>query len=231
MIRLFLEFNNRVIQLPVNPEELMISSESNNKTSEIVSLGEISLLRTKKLATLSIDCFFPANQDAPYVLTKGKFEEPQFYVDFIELVRNANQPMRFIITDTGVNMLVSIEGFEYGLKAGDDDLYYKLQLKEYKPYGSKVLKLVTPETTTQPAQAVAQVPERPKTGFAIGDVVIANGTYYATSYGEKPSNIFNNFTGKINLIVQDKTRPYRYHVTTLDGGFRGWVSDSQLKHK
>lgn len=231
-IRFFFEFENQVVQLPVNPEEIMLSSSGSNKTEEIVKLGEINLLREKRLETLIIESFLPNDADAPYVLTKGKFEKPQFYLDFFENIRAKKKPFRFIISDTKINMLAAIEDLEYGLKAEDDDIHYSLSIKEYRPFSSKVVKITPPATKTEPAK-VAPPPatERPKTGFAIGDIVIANGKYWYTSYGDSPYGTFKNFTGKISHIVADKNRKYRYHITTLSGGYRGWVAESQIKHK
>ena len=231
-IRFFFEFNNQVVQLPVNPEEIMITSSGNNKTEEIVKLGEINLLRQKKLEALVIESFLPTDKDAPYVLTKGKFEKPQFYIDFFEKIRAEKKPFRFLISGTKINMLASIEDLEYGMKAADDDIHYSISLKEYRPFSSKVVKIKLPTNKAEPAKVTPPPKqERPKTGFSIGDTVIANGKYWYSSYGDKPFGTFNNFTGKISHIVANKSRKYRYHITTPSGGYRGWVDESQIKHK
>ena len=231
-IRFFFEYNNQVVQLPVNPEEIMINSSGNNKTEEIIKLGEINLLRQKKLEALVIESFLPNDADAPYVLTKGKFEKPQYYIDFFENIRKEKKPFRFIISDTKINMLAAIEDLEYGLKAGDDDIHYSLNIKEYRPFSSKVVKITLPATKAEPAKVTPPpATERPKTGFAIGDTVIVDGKYWYTSYGDNPHGTFKNFTGKISHIVADKNRKYRYHITTPSGGYRGWVDESQIKHK
>ncbi len=230
-IRFFFEFENQVVQLPVNPEEIMLSSSGSNKTEEIVKLGEINLLREKKLEVCTIEGFLPINANAPYVLTKGKFEAPQFYIDFFERIRASKKPFRFIISGTKINMLAAIEELEYGLKAGDDDTHYNIAIKEYRPFSSKVVKITLPTSQAAPAKVTAPAAERPKTGFAIGDTVIANGKYWYSSYGANPHGTFNNFTGKISHIVADKSRQYRYHITTPSGGYRGWVAENQIKHK
>lgn len=231
-IRFFFEFNNQVVQLPINPDEIRIKSPGNNKTEEIVKLGEINILRDKRLKALVFDCFLPVDASPPYVLTKGKFEKPDFYTDFFEKIRDSKKPCRFIISDTKVNMLASIDDFEFGLKAGDDDTHYSIAIREFKPYGAKTVKIKLPDKKSEPAK-VAPPPkqERPKTDFSIGDTVVVNGKYWYTSYGNSPFGTFNNFTGKISHKVADKSRKYRYHITTPSGGWRGWVAESQLKHK
>ena len=232
-IRFFFEFENQVVQLPVNPEEIVVKSGGNNKTEEIVKLGEINILREKKLKTISFECFFPKDSSPPYVLTKGKFEDRNFYLEFFEKIRDSKKPCRFIISDTKINMLVSIEDFDSGYKSGDEDLHYRISIKEYRPHEAKVVKIKLPENKSEPAKVTPPpaAPPRPKTGFAIGDTVIADGKYWYTSYGDSPYGTFNNFTGKISHIVADKNRKYRYHITTPSGGYRGWVAESQIKHK
>lgn len=225
-IRFFFEYDNIVAQLPVNPESIAISSSGNNRTENIVKLGEITILRTPKLKSCSIKSFLPSDFNAPYVLTAGKFEYPQFYIDFFNKIREDKKPCRFIISDTKINMLASIEDFEYSLVAGDNDYHFTLKLKEYKAYSAKVV-VIQPNTNTGTTTPTT----RPKNGFAIGDTVIVNGKYWYDSYGATPFGTFNNFTGKINKIVADKSRSYRYHITTTDGRWRGWVKENQLTLK
>lgn len=232
-IRFFFEFDNQVVQLPINPEEIQVKSSGNNKTEEIVKLGEINVLRQKKLQALAFECFLPKDSSPPYVLTKGKFKDGDFYIEFFEKIRASNKPARFIISDTKINMLASIEDLDYGYKAGDADLHYSISIKEFRPYGAKVVKIKSPENKSDPAKVTPppKATPRPKTGFSIGDTVIADGKYWYTSYGDNPHGTFNNFTGKISHIVAAKNRKYRYHITTTSGGYRGWVAESQIRHK
>ena len=224
-IGFFFEYNNQVVRLPVNPEKITITKPGNNKTEEIVSIGEINILREPKLSSCSINSFLPVNSNAPYVLTAAKFEAPQFYIDFFNKIMTDKKPARFIISGTLINMLVSIEKFDYTLTAGDDDTYFTLDLKEYKKYSAKVVKIQT-NTNTTTATTTGQ--QREKTGLAIGDEVVVNGKYWYDSYGASPYGTFSNFTGKISHIVANKSRKYRYHITTLDGRWRGWVAEEQI---
>ena len=142
MVEMFMEYDNRVIAFPVNPEEITLCRDGNNETTEIVSLGEINMLKRPKLATLEFDSFFPASKDASYILTKGDFRGPNFYIDFIEAIRKARKPCRFIVSDTKINLLCGVETFEYGVHAGPKgEIYYKLGLKEYQPYEVKEVKV------------------------------------------------------------------------------------------
>lgn len=234
-LRLFFEYNNVAVQLPVNPPTLSMECGGKNDQVEIVSIGDINLLRSPKLHTIKVESFLPAtiNKNAPYVLTSGAFKDPQFYIDFFEKVRADKKPIRFIVTDTKINLLMAIESFTYTLNAGDDDVTYSLELTEYKPYAPKVvvIQVVAAATTTNTASntvAATTPATRPPTGLAVGDVVTVNGNYWYSSWGANPHGTFNNFKGKISMIVADRTRKYRYHITTLTGGYRGWVAENQI---
>jgi len=231
-IRFFIEYQNLLVQLPVNPEEIKVSFSGGNKSKEVINLGEITLIKERKLATIKLTSFLPLKSDAPYVLTKGRFEGPQFYIDLIQRIVEDKQPLRFTITDTKINMLATIEDFSYGQIGGDLDTHYEISIKEYRPFKAKVLTLITEDTETSTI-AVAKVSEanRQPTGFAIGDAVIVSGKYWYDSYGSSPFGTFNNFIGTINHIVFDKTRQYKYHIITTAGASKGWVSEPQLSHK
>ena len=235
MIRFFFEYNGTLINLPVNPEKLLLAGEGNNTTTEVVNLGEINLLRTRKLKGLEISSFFPRVEGASYDISLGGFKTPKTYIDFFESIIAAKKPCRLVVTETEINMLVSIEAFAYGFGAPDLDTYYQMKLKEYKPFNARVVTITeTPATDTEPDTVVVQTPtegERSANGFAVGDAVVANGTYYYNSYGASPTGKFSSYSGKISHIVADKTRKYRYHITSPTGAYKGWVAESQLTHK
>lgn len=141
MISLFAKYKDRVVQLPVNPEDLTISGGANNSTSDTVGQGEINDLGFSRLKELSISSFFPKNYNGElYINTGGGFQDPDFYIKFFEDIKTAREPFRLIITEIDINMLVSIESFEYTYQYGTDDVDYSLELKEYKEHNIRVLK-------------------------------------------------------------------------------------------
>lgn len=143
MISLFAKYKGRLVQLPVNPEDLTINGSANNSTSDTVGQGEINDLGFSKLKELSISSFFPKNYNGElYINTGGGFQDPDFYIKFFEDIKAAREPFRLIITDIDINMLVSIENFEYTYQYGTEDVDYNLDLKEYKEHNIRVLKAV-----------------------------------------------------------------------------------------
>lgn len=233
-IMFYFNYKWTVLPLPVNPQSIEVRTAGTNKTMEIVKLGEINILRDVKLSELTIESFFPETADGPWVLTKTVLVKPQVYKALFEELRKNKKPCRLVVSDIGINMEVSVESFQWSREAGDPDMHYKLQLKEYKPHAIKTVsikqnntaKVIVPTIGISTGGNTA----RQKTGFAVGDTVIVNGKYWYDSYGASPYGTFKNFTGKISKIVADKKRKYRYHITTPSGGWRGWVNESQMKH-
>ena len=55
MISFFAKYNERIIQLPVNPESITISGQANNNTVNTVGQGEINDIGFAGLKELSIE--------------------------------------------------------------------------------------------------------------------------------------------------------------------------------
>ena len=220
-IRFFLEYGNKVMQLPVNPEALTVKTDGNNSTAEIVKLGEVNLLGNVKLTEISIESFFPAHSDYPWVLTKGKFEGPKAYIDHINKARKDKKPLRLVVSGANINMLMGVESFEYSYVAQGDDISYTLSLKEYREYMARTVTLQVEQKKTAPARA------NTSKEVTIGCTVIVNGRLHRDSYGAGPGLTEKNAKRKVNYI--QKGRKYPYHVTTMDGGWRGWVTADSVK--
>ena len=133
MISFFVKYFERLIQLPVNPESIEITSNSSNTVTDTIGMGEVNSIGFQKLKELSISSFFPKRYNREmYIHTGGQFNEPQFYIDLFEEIKKSRQPFRLIITELDINMLVCIEEFKVKYEYGTDDVTYTLSLKEFK---------------------------------------------------------------------------------------------------
>lgn len=131
IIDIFLSINNReqVIKLPVLPENYEVSSPNNNEIFETINQGELKLIGLKGLQSLSIQSFFPAKE---YSFNRDNAHKGYEYVEIIQSWIDRRVPIRLIITDTPINMAVSIEDFRYGQRDGSKDVYYTLELEEFR---------------------------------------------------------------------------------------------------
>lgn len=225
-VRFFFEFKNEVIQLPVNPFSISINSGGGNKNEEIISIGEINILRDRKLKNISFESFFPANKEHPYVLTKNEFKNGEFYLEFFDKIRKEKEPCRFIVSGLDINLLCSIEDLQYRYEGGDEDVHYSIQLKEFILYEAKKVTISERGEVQQEASNVRQ-----KTDFAIGNEVIANGKIYANSNGGLQVGVVKEFKCKVLYIDIDKESMYNYYISDIMGIPKGWVSKEQLSFK
>lgn len=221
-INFYLEIEGQRHVLPLVPGEITVDVPSKNETTEVVQLGEITQMAQKGLRSISFDCFFPFDHSIPYVLKEGSKKQPSEWVEMLEKVLDDRKPIRLVITDTKINMLVSMDDFSWEMKDSTGDIYYSLKLKEFKNYSAKMVQT--------DSNVVSRQPERPAATnepITVGCKVIVNGRLHRDSSGAAPGQTESNATRQVNFIQSGAKFPY--HVATLEGGWRGWVSADSVK--
>ena len=112
MIKLMIQFNGKQLTLPINPEELEPTQAASNTDINIIGLGKTTRKGEPGLKIWNAD---NVNNNVAKFVTSG-------------LPKN-------------LNMYFVIENFTYDSKAGEEeDIYYSLKIKQYKPYGAKIVK-------------------------------------------------------------------------------------------
>lgn len=123
----------RQLTLPVTPWKYQITTSQNNKVVDILDFGEAVLLGNTKLQRLKFSCFFP-NQERhdghKYIV--GDNYSPKSCIDQIIKWKEAKKPVRVIITDSPVNLMMVIMEFNYNERDGTRDIWYDLSFTEYK---------------------------------------------------------------------------------------------------
>lgn len=149
-------------RLPVNPPEIEIEEQGQGNTHNIISLGEINVIKEPRLSEISFESFFPA-QRYPFVVG-DEVLSPSSYVDMITTWMRQKQIARLIMTNGAVdiNMLVSIEGFTWREVGGAvGDIEYELTLKRYVHYAPKQVQIKVQQA--QQKAVVQKKPARPQT--------------------------------------------------------------------
>lgn len=139
MTRLYIVYQEEIVQLPVNPSKVSLGFPGNNKTRELVKLGEINIIKQPRLTEISFESFFPYST-GPYVETY-ELRAPTFYHDFLVKIKQQAKPIQFIITDLGgasLNEFFSVEDYN-GVLTPHGDIDYSIKLKEYKPFSARIL--------------------------------------------------------------------------------------------
>lgn len=127
----YLSYNNNEeqLRLPVTPSSFEVTQRHNNTVVNITSLGELNLIGKKGLSSITLTSFFPSKE---YYFCKYQgFQKPYECVAMLQKWKATNKPIRLIITDTPVNLAVSIESLSFSEQDGTGDVYFTLELKEY----------------------------------------------------------------------------------------------------
>lgn len=129
-MEMWLRQSNDAFRFPIFPTSFEINGNINTSTSNVLRLGEIIICGGAGLRTTEINSFFPSKQ---YHFCNYKdFPQPYDCVNKLKKWMEQGLILRYIITETDVNMEVVIESFKYGKQDGTNDVYFTLSLKEYK---------------------------------------------------------------------------------------------------
>lgn len=236
---LFFSGNGQTVRLPVNPETFPIERTTDNGDYNVLGIGQIVIPRTPQLKTITLSSFFPGRPFSG-VLTSGGFQPPEFYIAFFEnAMKNKTvlvfSPLRFyedgtpfFTSDTSMQCVVTdFQTEERGGETGD--FYYTLSITEWRDYAPKEWLVQKAPDKASPIVVVEEpAREIPQDQIVVGSTCIANGRYYASSYGDEPHGNANGRTVKVSRIV-DKSRAYPYHITTESGGALGWINADGLQ--
>lgn len=133
-IYISLQYGKNFIKFPINPDCLRKNIPSDSTTADVEGIGEVSIPTTPKLATISIKSFFWHNVN---------YQSPSLYVAWLEKWQKSKQPAKLIVTRLNYSMSVTCESFNHWINAGEEsDIYFELNLKEYRPYGAKKLNVI-----------------------------------------------------------------------------------------
>lgn len=134
MIQFWLTFNNgeERIRFPVPPQTFEIQTGLNNSNVNIHQLGEVMLIGRRKLKTISFSSYFPIREDG--LCQYSDFPSPMQMIRMIERWRDSQKPVRLMILGDGLkfNEAMVIENFSFSQKKGPQDVYFTLDLKEYR---------------------------------------------------------------------------------------------------
>ncbi len=127
-MEIWLKQGTEELRLPVLPSNYSFLQSNKNTTVDIANFGEVTIIGQKALASTSISSFFP-NKNYSFVANKNDLKAKTC----VNLIKSwMDNPIRLIITGTNVNILMTIESFNYSEQDATGDIYYTLDLKEYR---------------------------------------------------------------------------------------------------
>lgn len=183
------------VLLPVPPEKITLKVKNANKTMTLINEGEVNFLRQAGLTEFEFDVLIPSVRYSFAKYDKG-FQSPVYFTNHFEKLKTSKEPFQFIVSrkmpngkmifDT--NMTVSMESYTIKEQANEGfDLIVSIKLKQYRAYGTKVVKVVN--ITTQPTASVTT--QRPSTTSPAPKKT----TTYTVKAGDTLWNIAKRFYG------------------------------------
>ncbi|MDO5565471.1 MAG: LysM peptidoglycan-binding domain-containing protein [Planctomycetia bacterium] len=145
----YLSFNNNEerIRLPVIPSSFEVSVPHQNTTVNINELGEINLIGKTGLTSMTIESFFPMQQYS--FCLHNDLQKPYGYIKQLLKWKESGRPIRVIITGTPINYAMAIESLSYSEVDGTGDVYFTLELKEYRFIKTSLSNTLTTTNGTQ----------------------------------------------------------------------------------
>jgi len=205
------------VLLPIAPEKFTLKVKNANKTMTLINEGEVNFLRQAGLTELEFDALIPAVQYA-FAQYDGGFKSPAYYTNHFESLKTSKEPFQFIVSRQmpdgklifDNNMTVSMESYTVKEQANEGfDLIVSIKLKQYKAYGTKLVKVSNNKANVTDQRPVTNSPAPKKnTTYTVkkGDCLwniakklYGNGAMYTKIYDANKDKITNP-----NLIYPDQ---------------------------
>lgn len=197
------------VLLPIAPEKFSLKVKNANKTMTLINEGEINFLREAGLTELEFDVLIPAVQYS-FAKYDGGFKSPAYYTDHFESLKTSKEPFQFIVSRQmpdgkllfDNNMTVSMESYTVKEQAKDGfDLTVSIKLKQYRPFGTKIVKVTnnTASVTPKRQQTNSPAPKKETTytvkkGDCLWNIAkkfYGNGSKYTKIYEANKDKIKN----------------------------------------
>ncbi|WP_339322308.1 LysM peptidoglycan-binding domain-containing protein [Paenibacillus sp. FSL W8-0194] len=119
---------------PVNPEEVTISRQKGLDTVNILSSGEFDFPQGDKVKEISFASFFPKTFDGSFCRgSKDDLPDPQTAMNKLNEFLALKTPLRFIISETAVNVPVFVASHNSTFRGGEPgDVYFEITLRTWR---------------------------------------------------------------------------------------------------
>jgi len=207
--------------LPVAPEKLTIKVKNQNKTMNLINEGEINFLKEAGLTEIEFEALIPAVQ-YPFAKYSKSFKSPAFFLSSFESLKTSQESFTFKVVRKKPNgsllfdtvMSVSMESYTVTENAKDGmDLIVTIKLKQYRSFGTKIVKVVQNTAVTEKNRSTTTSPEPKKEQtytvksgdclWAIAKKFYGDGSKYTKIYNANKDKIKNPnliYVGQVFII-------------------------------
>lgn len=121
-----------IFRFPVLPSAINVQDYAITNDSNITGLGDVTVFGGKGLRTIEISSFFPNPKKKYRFVNYTDYPKQYDCVTKIKKWMDKGEVLRFIVTGTEINFQVRITDFEYSEQDGTRDVYFTINLKEYR---------------------------------------------------------------------------------------------------
>ncbi|OAT81140.1 LysM peptidoglycan-binding domain-containing protein [Desulfotomaculum copahuensis] len=138
------------LHFPVNPPEVTVEGAKKIETVSIINIGDVDFPVGDELTGISFSSFFPRDYDPSYC-QYASIPTPETALGRLNAWRTAGKPVRLLITETSVNVLVLITRVAHRYVGGEPgDIYFELAMRQWRDV--KVRSVTNVQVATQSAQ-------------------------------------------------------------------------------
>lgn len=162
--------------MPVTPPDFTVAEGRSVETLDMTDTGQVNLPGLRQLFNERMEFLLPSS-DRNYT-TGGWTGEPYAVVDRLVEWSNNGDVLRFIVTDTPVNLPVLLDPVEHGQRDGTGDVYVTLELRQYRELAEESTE-VNPDTGNKGRAPAQEKKEESSYTVAKGDTLwgICRRTY------------------------------------------------------
>lgn len=185
------------VELPITPSKLTTTINNQNKTINLINAGEVNILKLPGLTTVSFEFTAPAFR---YPFVTGELKSVDYYYSLLETLKTSLKSFQFAVRRNlpngkmsyETNMTVSLEDYEILEDAENGfDVVFKVNLKQYKPYGTQSIEITdnsdgtktattTTDRETTKTAAKTYTVQKGDTLWNIAKKELGDGTKYKT---------------------------------------------------
>lgn len=152
------------VLIPVLPTDGKLTynyGDTKAQGAEIINLGSVDFPNGVDLDSVHWSAFFPARYDPGYCQT-SKLSKPLSYEATLKSWKAARDPIQFIVPAAKINKRMYIKSYvpDYG-KGAEGDIYYSIELVEYKAIKPVKIKIDTGTLKKKPPAARPPIPKKP----------------------------------------------------------------------
>lgn len=186
-----LSVNNRqeYIKFIVNPASIEFIDIQNHQQINLLEVGTALLLGNRGLIGTTLEGFFPSTH-SPFYKRHGGTRSPEECVALIKKWKDKNMIVRLIISDMDVNLAMAISNLSPTYREGDDDIYYRIELIEYK-----TLNVPTVKVSTKVKSSIVKRPAQSSPSKSSASKGSSSGRTYTIKSGDTLWGISSRFYG------------------------------------